>query len=195
MRRVFPAARSDSMRKLENRKRRGNNPAASISSSDEPMPLVDVEFHQTLVAHLQQQRLAGFLIREIGAPHDLVGLERLLAKRIQDILAIFQHNLSCKQTGVHDEPPEPSSSFIWPPSRCPAASASRANFSMTRRFARRSRKQRRAPTRTDRPRVPESASAYDPRLAVCCGPLRPASGATHPSSSVVDARSMISIVS
>jgi hypothetical protein len=58
------------------------------------MPLVDVEFHQTFVAHLQKQGLAGFLIREIGTPHDLVGLERLLAKRIQDILAIFQHNCS-----------------------------------------------------------------------------------------------------
>jgi hypothetical protein len=52
------------------------------------MPLVDVEFHQTLVAHLQKQGLAGFLIREIGAPHDLISLERLLAERVQDILAI-----------------------------------------------------------------------------------------------------------
>jgi hypothetical protein len=56
---------------------------------------VDVELHQTFVAHLQKQGLAGFLIREIGTPHQLVGLERLLAKRIQDILAIFQHNCSC----------------------------------------------------------------------------------------------------
>jgi hypothetical protein len=59
------------------------------------MPLVDVEFHQAFVAHLQKQGLAGFLIREIGTPHDLVGLERLLAERIQDILAIFQHDWSC----------------------------------------------------------------------------------------------------
>jgi hypothetical protein len=59
------------------------------------MPLVDVEFHQTFVAHLQKQGLAGFLIREIGTPHELVGLERLLAKRIQDIFSIFQHNRSC----------------------------------------------------------------------------------------------------
>jgi hypothetical protein len=56
---------------------------------------VDVELHQTFVAHLQKQGLAGFLIREIGAPHQLVGLLRLLAKRIEDILAIFQHNCSC----------------------------------------------------------------------------------------------------
>ena len=59
-------------------------------------PLVDVEFHQAFVAHFQKQGLAGFLIREIGTPHDFVGLERLLAERIQDILAIFQHDCSCK---------------------------------------------------------------------------------------------------
>jgi hypothetical protein len=56
---------------------------------------VDVEFHQTFIAHFQKQGLAGFLIREIGSPHELVGLLRLLAERIQDILAIFQHNCSC----------------------------------------------------------------------------------------------------
>jgi hypothetical protein len=56
---------------------------------------VDVEFHETFVAHLQKQGLAGFLIREIGTPHELVGLGRLLAQRTQDILAIFQHDWSC----------------------------------------------------------------------------------------------------
>jgi hypothetical protein len=56
---------------------------------------VDVEFHQTFVAHFQKQGLAGFLIRKIGTPHQLIGLERLLAKRIQDVFAIFQHNCSC----------------------------------------------------------------------------------------------------
>jgi hypothetical protein len=56
---------------------------------------VDVEFHQAFVAHFQKQGLAGFLIREIGTPHQLVGLLRLLAERIQDILSIFQHNCSC----------------------------------------------------------------------------------------------------
>jgi hypothetical protein len=56
---------------------------------------VDVEFHQAFVAHFQKQGLAGFLIRKIGTPHELIGLERLLAKRIQDVFAIFQHNCSC----------------------------------------------------------------------------------------------------
>jgi len=67
----------------------GNIPSAL---SDEPSPLVDVEFHQALVAHFQKQRLASFLIGQIGALHDLIGLERLLAERIQDIFAIFQHD-------------------------------------------------------------------------------------------------------
>jgi hypothetical protein len=53
---------------------------------------VDVEFHQPFVAHFQKQGLASFLIREIGTSHDFVDLERLLAKRIQDILAIVQHD-------------------------------------------------------------------------------------------------------
>src|SRR2546426_1134988 len=74
----------------QKRKNGGENPpAASIGLSDEPMPLVDIEFHQAFVAHFQQQGLASFLIREIGAPHDLVGLERLLPERIEDILTVF----------------------------------------------------------------------------------------------------------
>jgi hypothetical protein len=56
---------------------------------------VDVEFHQTFVAHFQKQGLAGFLIGQVGPPHELIGLLRLLAERIQDILAVFQHNGSC----------------------------------------------------------------------------------------------------
>jgi phosphopantetheine adenylyltransferase len=61
-------------------------------SSDEPSSLVDVEFHQTFIAHFQKQGLASFLIREIGASHDFVDLERLLSERLQDILAIVQHD-------------------------------------------------------------------------------------------------------
>jgi hypothetical protein len=53
---------------------------------------MNIEFHQTLVAHLQKEGLAGLLIDDIGAPHDFVDLERLLAERIQDILAIIQHD-------------------------------------------------------------------------------------------------------
>jgi hypothetical protein len=86
----------------ENRKRRGNSPAACVVSSDEPSPLVDVEFHQTFVAHFQKQGLASFLIRDIGAPHDFVDLERLLSERIQDILAIVQHDYFLQaKSGVH----------------------------------------------------------------------------------------------
>jgi hypothetical protein len=63
-------------------------------SSDEPSPLVNVEFHQAFVSHFQQERLAGFLIHDIGAFHDLVDFERLLAERAQDIFSIIQHDCS-----------------------------------------------------------------------------------------------------
>jgi len=53
---------------------------------------MDIEFHRTFVAHLQQERLADFLVRDIGAPHDLAHIERLLAKRVQDVLSIIQHD-------------------------------------------------------------------------------------------------------
>jgi hypothetical protein len=63
-------------------------------SSDEPSPLVNIEFHQAFVSHFQQEGLAGFLIRDIGAFHDLVDFERLLAERAQDIFSIIQHDCS-----------------------------------------------------------------------------------------------------
>jgi hypothetical protein len=49
-------------------------------------------------------------------------------------------------------------------------------------------------SRADRPWPSGSLSACDPQLSACCGPPRPASGATRPLSSVVAAWSMISIV-
>jgi hypothetical protein len=69
-------------------------------SSDEPSPFVNIEFHQALVAHFQQQGLAGLLVHDIGAFHDLVDFERLLAERVQDILSIVQHDdsLQTKKT-------------------------------------------------------------------------------------------------
>jgi hypothetical protein len=63
-------------------------------SSDEPPPLVNIEFHQTFAAHFQKEGLAGFLIHDIGAFHDLVDFERLLAEHTQDILPIIQHDYS-----------------------------------------------------------------------------------------------------
>ena len=63
-------------------------------SSDESSPLVNVEFHQAFVSHFQQEGLAGFLIHDIGAFHDLVDFERLLAERAQDIFSIIQHDCS-----------------------------------------------------------------------------------------------------
>jgi len=53
---------------------------------------VDIELHRAFVSHFQQQRLAGFLVRDVGAFHDLVDFERLLSKRNQDIFSIIQHD-------------------------------------------------------------------------------------------------------
>ena len=52
---------------------------------------MDIELDQTFVAHLQKEGLASFRIRDIGAPHDLVDCERLLAESAQDIFSIIQH--------------------------------------------------------------------------------------------------------
>jgi hypothetical protein len=61
-------------------------------SSDEPSPCVDIEFHQAFVSHFQQEVLASFFIRDIGAFHDLAHFKRLLAERTQDIFSIIQHD-------------------------------------------------------------------------------------------------------
>jgi hypothetical protein len=53
---------------------------------------VDIELHQAFVSHFQQEGLASFFIHNIGAFHDLVHFERLLAKRPQDIFSIIQHD-------------------------------------------------------------------------------------------------------
>jgi hypothetical protein len=53
---------------------------------------VDIELDQAFVAHFQQQGLARFLIHDIGAFHDFVDLERLLAERAQDIFSIIQQD-------------------------------------------------------------------------------------------------------
>jgi hypothetical protein len=59
---------------------------------------VNIEFHQAFVSHFQEKGLAGFLIHDIGAFHDLVDFERLLAERAQDIFSIIQHGYSSQQT-------------------------------------------------------------------------------------------------
>jgi hypothetical protein len=61
-------------------------------SSDEPSSFVDIELHQAFVSHFQQERLASFFIHDIGAFHDLVHFERLLAERSQNIFSIIQHD-------------------------------------------------------------------------------------------------------
>jgi hypothetical protein len=60
-------------------------------SPDQPSPFVDIELHQAFVAHFQQEGLASLFIHDVGTFHDFVDLERLLAKRAQDIFSIIQH--------------------------------------------------------------------------------------------------------
>jgi hypothetical protein len=69
-------------------------------SSDEPSSVVNIEFHQTFAAHFQKEGLAGFLIRNIGAFHDLIDFERLLAEHIQDTRV---HRVSLTLLGRADE--------------------------------------------------------------------------------------------
>ena len=46
---------------------------------------MDIELDQTFVAHFQEEGLASFSIRDIGALHDLVDCERLFVERAHDI--------------------------------------------------------------------------------------------------------------
>jgi hypothetical protein len=58
---------------------------------------VNIKFHQALVTHFQEQRLARFLFRDVGASHDLIDFEPLLTERFQDILSISQHEIGSQQ--------------------------------------------------------------------------------------------------
>jgi hypothetical protein len=62
------------------------------ASLDRPLPFVDVELHDTLISHLQQQGLAGFIVDDIGALFYLEGLEGLFAERAQNMFSIIQHD-------------------------------------------------------------------------------------------------------
>jgi hypothetical protein len=55
------------------------------------LAFVDVELHGAFVPHLQQERLARFLIWDIRALHDLEHLLRLLAQRTQDFIPLIEH--------------------------------------------------------------------------------------------------------
>jgi hypothetical protein len=57
----------------------------AAGSSDEPSSFVNIELYQTIVSHFQQKGLARLLVRDIGAFHDFVDFEWLLAQRAQDI--------------------------------------------------------------------------------------------------------------
>jgi hypothetical protein len=53
---------------------------------------VNIELYQTFVSHFQEKDLAGFLIHDVGAFHDLIDFEWRLAERVQDILSVIQHD-------------------------------------------------------------------------------------------------------
>jgi hypothetical protein len=64
------------------------------ASSKMPSAAVNIEFHDALVSHFQQEGLASFLVQDIGSSHDLTNLERLFAQSAQDIVSIIQHAFS-----------------------------------------------------------------------------------------------------
>jgi hypothetical protein len=55
-------------------------------------PFVPIELYQTIVCHFQQKGLARPLVRDIGAFHDFVDFEWLLAERAQNVLSLIQHD-------------------------------------------------------------------------------------------------------
>jgi hypothetical protein len=61
------------------------------ASSKKPSAAVNIEFHNALVPHSQQEGLASFLVGNIGSFHDLMHLEWLFAKSTQDFVAIIEH--------------------------------------------------------------------------------------------------------
>ena len=61
---------------------------------------MNIELHQTFAAHFQKEGLADFLIHDIGAFHDLVDFERLLAEHIQDSRRHCEARTSDSQVGA-----------------------------------------------------------------------------------------------
>jgi hypothetical protein len=59
-----------------------------------PSAAMNIEFHNALVSHFQQEGLASFLVQDIGSSHDLTNLERLFTQSAQDIVSIIQHAFS-----------------------------------------------------------------------------------------------------
>jgi hypothetical protein len=52
------------------------------ASSKEPSAAVNIELHNALVSHFQQEGLASFLVYDVGSYHDLTNLERLFAQGV-----------------------------------------------------------------------------------------------------------------
>jgi hypothetical protein len=65
------------------------NGRASWFSSKMPSAAMNIEFHNALVSHFQQERLASFFVHDIGSSHDLTNLERPFVQSAQDIVSII----------------------------------------------------------------------------------------------------------
>jgi hypothetical protein len=68
------------------------------ASSKEPSAAVNIELHNALVSHFQQEGLASFLVHDISSSHDFTNLQRLFVKSAQDIVSIIQHAFSLTST-------------------------------------------------------------------------------------------------
>jgi len=62
------------------------------ASRNAPNSLVNIELHNAIVTHLQQERLAVFLIFDVNALHDIKDLQRFFAKGGQYLFPISLHH-------------------------------------------------------------------------------------------------------
>jgi|1185.fasta_scaffold82840_1 hypothetical protein len=76
----------------------------AFSSGDKPNTFVDIEFNRTLVSHLQQERLAVFLIFDICSLHNLKNLQRLFSKSVQYFFSIGLRHVRSSHKGGQGAP-------------------------------------------------------------------------------------------
>jgi hypothetical protein len=85
------------------------------ASFKKPLAAVNIEFHNTLVSHFQQEGLASFLVRNIGSFHDLIDLERLFAQSTQNFVALIEHAFFLIISIRNNVPGESGALNIQPP--------------------------------------------------------------------------------
>jgi hypothetical protein len=75
-----------------------------FSSGDKPNTFMDIELNCTLVSHLQQERLAVFLIFDICSLHNLKNLQRLFSKSVQYLFSIGLRHVRFSHKGGQGAP-------------------------------------------------------------------------------------------